>query len=348
MRVMQVMAGGPVGGIETFFYDGVLALADAGLTQFAVVRPNMPIHLARLKAAEVPVATADFNSWWRWPTARVMRRTAAEFRPDIVQYWTGRAASYAVAKDAIQVGWYGGYRQRKHYRTCTEFLGVTRDMLRHIESQGVAEEHTTLVHNFTERRKAAPLARKTFSTPDAVPLLLALARLHWMKGLDTLLDAAAKLPGVYLWIAGEGPDREKLVAQAAQLGIADRVRFLGWREDKDALLAAADICVVPSRYESFGAVLIEAWAADKPLVAAAAQGPRAYVEDEKNGMLVPMNDAEALARAIGRVIADKELRTRIVEGGRKSYEARFTKEVYVRDMLAFYERILKDRPRTNR
>ena len=51
MRVMQVMAGGPVGGIETLFYDCVIALAAAGLAQFAVVRPNMPIHLARLKAA---------------------------------------------------------------------------------------------------------------------------------------------------------------------------------------------------------------------------------------------------------------------------------------------------------
>lgn len=343
MRVMQVMAGGPVGGIETLFYDCVIALAEAGLTQFAVVRPNMPIHLARLKAAGVPAATADFNNWWSWPTARVLRRTAAEFKPDIVQYWTGRAASYAVAKDALQVGWYGGYRQRKHYRTCKEFLGVTQDMLRHLQSQGIAPEHTTLVHNFTVRRTAAPIPRKTFTTPEGAPLLLALARLHWMKGLDTLLDALAKVPSAYLWIAGEGPDREKLVAQAVGLGIADRVRFLGWREDKDALIAAADICVVPSRYELFGAVLIEAWSAGKPLVAAAAQGPRAYVEDEINGMLVPMNDADALAGAIGRVIADKDLRARIVEGGRKSYEARFTKEVYVRDMLAFYERILKDK-----
>jgi glycosyltransferase involved in cell wall biosynthesis len=343
MRVMQVMAGGPVGGIETLFYDCVIALAGAGLAQFAVVRSNMPIHLARLKAAGVPVATADFNNWWSWPTTRVMRRTAATFKPDIVQYWTGRAASYAVAKDAVQVGWYGGYRQRKHYRTCTEFLGVTQDMLRHLQSQGIAAEHTTLVHNFTERHAATPIPRKTFATPEGVPLLLALARLHWMKGLDTLLDAMAKVPGAYLWIAGEGPDREKLMAQAATLGISDRVRFLGWREDKDALIAAADICVVPSRYESFGAVLIEAWAAGKPLVAAAAQGPRAYVDDEKNGMLVPLNDAEALAGAIGRVIDDKGLRARIVEGGRIAYEARFTKEVYVRDMLAFYQRILKDR-----
>jgi hypothetical protein len=343
MRVLQVMAGAPVGGIETFFYDGVLALAEAGLTQFAVVRPYLPLHRARLETAGVPFATADFSSWWAWPTVRTMRRAAAEFRPDIVQYWTGRAGQYAVAKEAVQVAWYGGYSKRKYYRSCTEFIGITDDLLRHFRSEGVAPEHMTLVHNFTERRPAVPLARRDFATPEGAPLLLALARLHWMKGLDTLLDAVAKLPDAYLWIAGEGPDRGKLTAQATQLGIADRVRFLGWREDKEALLATADICVVPSRRESFGAVLIEAWAAGKPLVAAAAEGPRAYVEDQKDGLLVPIDDAEALARAIGRVVADKELRAHMVEGGRNSYEARFTKEVYVRDMLAFYERILKDR-----
>lgn len=343
MRVLQIMAGAPVGGIETFFFDGVLALAEAGVSQYVVVRPYLPLHLARLKAAGVPYATADFSSWWAWPTVRTLRRVAAEFRPDIVHYWTGRAGQYAVAKDAVQVGWYGGYSKRRYYRTATEFIGITDDLLRHLRSEGIAPEHLTLVHNFTGRGAAAPLARRDFATPEDVPLLLALARLHWMKGLDTLLDAVAKLPGTWLWIAGEGPDRRKLVAQAAQLGIADRVRFLGWREDKDALLATADICVVPSRQESFGAVLIEAWAAGRPLVAAAAEGPRVYVEDEKNGLLVPFNDADALAHAIGRVMADKELRARIVEGGRKSYESRFTKEVYVRDMLAFYARILKDR-----
>jgi hypothetical protein len=343
MRVLQVMAGAPIGGIETFFYDGVLALAEAGITQFVVVRPNMPLHLPRLAAAGIPYATAGFSSWWPLPTVLTMRRAAAEFRPDIIQYWTGRAGQYAVAKGAFQVGWYGGYSKRRYYRTCTDFIGITDDLLRHFRSEGIAPEHMTLVHNFTGRSAAAPLARQDFATPEGAPLLLALARLHWMKGLDTLLDAVAKLPTAYLWIAGEGPDRRKLVAQAARLGIADRVRFLGWREDKDALLATADICVVPSRQESFGAVLIEAWAAGKPLVAAAAEGPRVYVEDEKNGVLVPFNDAGALAGAIGRVIADEELRARIVEGGRKSYEARFTKEAYVRDMLAFYERILKGR-----
>ena len=114
----------------------------------------------------MPVATADFNNWWSWPTTRVMRRTAAEFKPDIVQYWTGRAASYAVAKDALQARLVWRLCQRKHYGTCTEFLGVTKDMLRHLQSQGVAPEHTTLVHNFTERRPAAPVSRKSLATPE--------------------------------------------------------------------------------------------------------------------------------------------------------------------------------------
>jgi glycosyltransferase involved in cell wall biosynthesis len=111
---------------------------------------------------------------------------------------------------------------------------------------------------------------------------------------------------------------------------------------REALLATADICVVPSRSESFGTVTIEAWAAGTPLIAAAAKGPAAYVANEKNGMLVPVDDSGALAVAIQRVLAEPELRARIVQGGSRTYEEGFTKQVYVRDMLAFYDNVMKD------
>jgi hypothetical protein len=160
--------------------------------------------------------------------------------------------------------------------------------------------------------------------------------------LDILLDATARVPGAYLWIAGEGEDRAKLEAQTGRLGLEDRVRLLGWRNDREALLATADICVFPSRYEPFGTVTIEAWAAKTPLIAAASQGPGAYVENEINGLLIPVDDTEALATAIQRLIAEPELRERIVAGGTQSYEEGFTKDVYVRDVFAFYDRIMKD------
>lgn len=344
MRVMQIMAGAVVGGIETFYFDAVAALAEAGLDQFALVRPYASTGIAKLRAKGVPYATADFSKWRPWDTRRTLARAVAEFEPDVIQYWTGRAASFAPRGTDRQVGWYGGYRQRKHYRNCTDFIGITPDLVRHLRGQGVDESHASLIHIFAEPHHAKPADRASLSTPPDVPLLLALSRLHPNKAVDVLLSAMAEVPDAYLWIAGEGPERAKLEAQCRQLGLESRVRFLGWRNDRDALLAAADICVFPSRQEPFGAVTIEAWAAGKPLVAAAAQGPAAYVESGRNGLLVPVDDAKALASALRSVIGDAELRSRLVEGGKQDFAAKFTKKVYVRDMSAFYARLLGEVP----
>jgi glycosyltransferase involved in cell wall biosynthesis len=336
---MQIMAGADVGGIETFFFDAVCALADTGIEQVAVVRPNMHAGLQQLHTRSVPTATADFSSWWPWPTRRILHKAVNEFQPDIVQYWTGRAAVYAPMTNARQVGWYGGYRRRKDYRTCTDFIGITPDLMRHLREEGISEDHAALIHIFAEPHPAPPVPRAPLGTPQDAPLLLALARLHWHKGIDVLLEAMADLPDAYLWIAGEGPDRAKLEAQAARLKLDDRVRFLGWRKDRDALLAAADICVFPSREEPFGAVTIEAWAAGKPLIAAAAQGPAAFVRNGENGILVPIGDGPALAAAIRNVMDDAALRSTIVAGGRETFEKSFTKQVYVAETLAFYRKL---------
>ena len=94
-------------------------------------------------------------------------------------------------------------------------------------------------------------------------MALALARLHEKKGLDTLLDATAKVPGLYVWIAGEGPLEAELKAHCTRLGLDDRVRFLGWRNDRGALLAASTFVAFPSRYEPFGTVTVDAWAASR-------------------------------------------------------------------------------------
>src|SRR6185295_10481145 len=139
-------------------------------------------------------------------------------------------------------------------------------------------------------------------TPANAVLLLALSRLHEKKGLDVLLAALRDLPQCVAWLAGDGPLQKDLELLAERLGVADRVRFLGWRTDRGALLRAADVCVLPSRWEPFGTVMLEAWAAGTPLIAAASQGPSALIDDGGNGLLVPVDDAPALVAAIRRVM----------------------------------------------
>ena len=163
-----------------------------------------------------------------------------------------------------------------------------------------------------------------------------------------LLEALTLETRPYLWIAGDGPLRAELAAQAERLRVTERVRFLGWREDRDALFGAADICVFPSRYEPHGTVTMEAWGHKTPLVAAAAAGPAAYVRDGEDGLLVPIDDAAALAAAIGRVIDQPALAARLVEGGWRRYQDEFTEAACVARYLELFHKLLAERAGTDR
>ena len=130
-----------------------------------------------------------------------------------------------------------------------------------------------------------------------------------------LLRALPRLPDAWLWIAGVGPLRSELEALAAQLDVAGRTRFLGWRADASAVYRAADVVVFPSRFEPLGNTVIQAWAHGAPVVAAAAQGPCDLIEDGVDGLLAPVEDDAALAAAVHRVLTEPGLRGRLVEAG---------------------------------
>ena len=341
MRIMHVMAGAPEGGAENIMLESVCALAGAGLTQFVVTRPDNAFRLDMFAKAGIGYATCSFNTAWPFPTQRKIRQAIERFRPDVIEYWMGRAGQFAPAQyRSISIGWYGGYYKLERFRNCEWHIGLTKDLLRHIRDQGVPEDRSLIVHTYADFENAVPTDRASLDTPQDAPVALALARLHEKKGLDTLLDAAKHVDGLYVWIAGDGPLEAALKAQCRALGLDERVRFLGWRNDRGSLLAACTLVAFPSRYEPFGTVTVDAWAASRPLVAADAVGPAAYIEDGVSGLVVPKDDDEALAAAIQRVISDPQLAANLVEGGRKAYETQFTKAAFVRDSIAAYERII--------
>ena len=183
------------------------------------------------------------------------------------------------------------------------------------------------------------MLRSDYDTPDGVPLFLALGRFHENKAFDVLLDAMSAVPGAYLWLAGEGPLRNELMAQAEQLGIKERVRFLGWRMDVVSLMASVDALVCPSRHEPLGNVVIEAWARRLPVIAARASGPAALIDDGANGLLVPIDDAAALAAAMAKLGHEPALAAHLAEGGREAYLRQFSQQAVVAQYLAFFDKI---------
>ncbi|PYD51614.1 glycosyltransferase [Komagataeibacter saccharivorans] len=340
MRVLHVMAAQGNGGAELYSTDVMLSLQAAGLSQKAVLHPHAP-RVAEMRAAGMDVETAPLRFPLRLGARLALRRLIARMRPDIIHCWLRRAAEIVPTGTGIPViGWFGNYKDLRPFAHCDWFVGCTADMARSMRERGAPADRVAYIPTFPSVRPEAPVLRQSLDTPADAPVLLVLSRLHPAKGLETLLDALAALPRCHVWLAGEGNLRAALMAQAERLGIAGRVHFLGWRSDRGALLAAADICVLPSRYEPFGTVILDAWSADIPLVACAADGPRAHIRDGENGMLVPIDDVGALAGALRRVLDDPALAARIVSGGRRDYEAHFTPQAVTAQWLALYDRVL--------
>jgi glycosyltransferase involved in cell wall biosynthesis len=172
--------------------------------------------------------------------------------------------------------------------------------------------------------------------------IAAVARAQRLKGFDLLIDAFARAdlpPEMRLVIGGGGPEVERLREQAARLGVADRVVLTGWldRPTVVALRRAAEIGVVPSRFEAFGIAALEVWRAGSALMATTRGGPPEFVSDGVDGVLVDPEDVTELARVLSALVADPAGSARLAAAGRRRAET-FTWEA----TTDAYERIYRD------
>ena len=197
-------------------------------------------------------------------------------------------------------------------------------------------------------RRAAAVARplRAGLGLEADALLIGVAsRLAPVKGLTHLVEAMPEIlrrcPRAHLLIAGHGEERPALEAQAASLGVADRVRFLGFREDVEAVIAALDVFALPSLNEGMGRVLIAAMALGVPVVATRVGGVPDVVEDGRQGLLVPPADPAALAEAIAAILGDRMRAAAMGAMGRARAE-RFSLAVML-DRLAVLYRMTNDK-----
>ena len=332
MRLMQVLAGGRHGGAETFYVNLVRHLHQAGVIQMPVLR-GWAERMAALRDAglePIPVpfrGTLDPLTPWR------LRRLEARWKPDIVMTWMSRASGTMRTRHAPHVARVGHYYKFKYFQHCDALIAIAPGIADHFANLGFPRARIHVVPNYTDHQPQPPMPRDAFHTPTDVPHILALGRLHRNKGFDVLLAALPDLPRAHVWFAGDGPERDPLEEQARALGVLDRVRFLGWRTDVSALLQASDVVAMPSRHEGFGTVILEAWAHGIPLVAATSQGPRDVVADGRTGLLVPIDDTEALLAALRRVLAEPALAEDLAAAARAEYLARYSRSAVIQQYL---------------
>ena len=240
---------------------------------------------------------------------------AREQDAKVLLAWMSRAGSLCPSGPWTKIARLGGYYDLKYYRRMDRLVANTRDIADYLVREGWPADKVHYIPNFATADEHPALPRAALDTPEDVPLFLAMGRLHSDKAHDITLRALAQIPGAWLWLAGNGPLDAKLKQMAEKLGLADRVRFLGWREDAGALYRAADVCLFPSRIEPLGNVVIQAWAHGTPIIVAASKGPAALVNHGEDGLMVPLEDADGLAREAKRLIADAPLRARLREAG---------------------------------
>ncbi len=329
LRIVTALAGAKVGGAEAFFVTLTAALARAGVSVHAILKPNAQRQDA-LTLAGVEHSLAPFGKFLDFETGRVFRRVAAAFRPDAVLAFAGRAATKAPRGDYALVGRLGGYYNLQNFHKCDALICNAPDLVRYTVEGGWQKERVFHVPNFPGLDVGEAVSRESLGTPQNVPLALALGRLHRNKALDVLIKAAARIPNLWVWIAGEGPEREALEVLATELGVSTRIRFLGWRQDRASLFKAADFCVYPSREEPFGNVVVEAWGYGLPLIAAASTGPRWLIRDREDALLTPVDDVDALTEAMHLMIVDRDLRARLALAGHARVAADFSEASIIR------------------
>ncbi|HEV7826043.1 MAG TPA: glycosyltransferase family 4 protein [Mycobacteriales bacterium] len=340
----------PVGGMQTHTGELTRALDALGVTQTVVTTrpPGTPRRAAfgsRAEVVRLGLPVPRCRQFYAVPAARLLPRLAAS--ADVVHAHLGEdlavvpLALTAVARRRLPLvltvhtsvrytltvrdartallKTLGGWWEDRGERHATHVIALTPRLAALLTAHGIPPERVRVIPSgvraelFASPHGADPL------TGLPRPRVVFLGRLHVQKNVALLLVAAALLRHpAHVVLVGDGPARRDLEQLRDRLGLARRVTFLGFlgHDRVPALLRATDVLVMPSRYEELGTALLEALHCGVPVVATRTGGIPDVITDGVNGLLAASGDADGLAAAIDRLLADPALGRRLGECGR--------------------------------
>jgi glycosyltransferase involved in cell wall biosynthesis len=217
-----------------------------------------------------------------------------------------------------------------------------------IKRAAIKKDYIKVIYNsidfsiFNYRKVSREKSRRDLDISNEDFVIGFVGRLHPVKGVDILIRAFASLlkqsARYLLVLAGDGPQRKYLEILTSQLGIADRVRFLGMHDDIPQVMAAFDVGVVPSRQESFGIALIELMSMKVPVVSSGKEGLAELVEDQITGLVTRENNMDEICLCIQKLAEDECLRNQLAEAA-YTFSKKFKPEEQIRKIEKIYELI---------
>lgn len=329
MRVLHVISEMGAGGAEAVVAGMVRSGPDFGWESGVASGGGHRTEALRMQGFptfDVPVARRRASGVLR--AASACRTAVRSFRPDVVVAHNVSAslvARLAARRTPVVTVFHGvaeadlGGAARILRRTSRAVVAVAEASAERLRAGGLTAEVIPNAVFVEQARVDRAAVRGMLGIGPDVPVALCPARLEPQKRHDVLLEAWALVAGAVLLLAGDGSLRADLERQADELGLTERVRFLGTRCDVPDLLEAAEVTVLTSDWEGMPIAVLESLAAGRPVVASDVDGVREVLAGG-GGVLVPRRDPEAAAAALASLLFDTRARSAAAERGRAAVE----------------------------
>jgi glycosyltransferase involved in cell wall biosynthesis len=245
-----------------------------------------------------------------------------------------------------------GFTSAAWHRHQTHLLAVSNAVKDDLVRQGISGSRITVLYNAVAPDDVLPSrdvasVRAELGAEGDTPVVGTFAHLTEKKGHRELFDAiptvVRMLPSAQFWIIGEGKLLGELQATARRYGVQSNVRFLGFRRDVADLMQAIDVMALPSRREPCALVYTEAALARKPIIACRAGGAPESIADGETGLLVPVQNSDAIANALLTLMTNRERAAQMGQAGYERARELFGWERFIATLEAVYDRVLDER-----
>ncbi len=366
IKLIQVIADSAIGGGPTHVL-GLLKKINKEKFDLLLVAPRGWLSSEATKINGVKVKIVEFKSKWDLSSLGKLKRDIAEFRaagdpfaPIIIHAHGPRAGSFC--RLALRPGerffytehiWSGNYHLqnplnsvfqkfglRSIYKRADHLIAVSKSVKRFMLQFGIAKGKIVVIPNAIE------IDSSTGHAADHTGLMIGtIGALNKQKGQTYLIQAFKKLteslPKARLEIIGDGSEREKLLADINELDLESRVQLLGKIDKPRKYLESWDLFVLPSLSETFGLVILEAFAAGVPVVASDVGGISELITNGKNGYLVPPADSEKLAKAVSHLLVEKKARESLTQEASKTLKEKYDWSKIILEIEREYEEAVK-------